>query len=1030
LPFFPSLLPKLVLLSLRHDNVRFFCSLVYLIIEINGLPSRFIAKYGQNNPELGQDPRRAMAMVCEFVPDLRALLSSTSLLIIALKTQALQCVMAITQMFPIWAWQQLATWAYTGFAPSEAMRLARTMSESIPPVLSTFDHNTIRKLTPLFGRYLHALVENHFDPELLEGDGEATGIVYGVYDKYIQSRKGFFTRGDGQNGITTEYNEADIHSHRSMVRDLRYYMDTQELKCPFCLAGHCDSGFANDLELNADTIYRMPTGLIDIAIIMGHTSVASSLLLLSMALRTQFSLTETFRLFSKEVIVSDDETLFETKDFSLLTPETSSCICQAKHLEELHHLIPKRFYPYLMIRFLCSPLLIPSYQDILRNSTLYVHPFVIATALDNQDLMHLFNTAGFDTLTSTEVHNYAVDPLTASVGAPSTIMLRTMFTLVRQRFKRLIMVLFNCARSVTSSVICTDELVFTSAIAHPLPIITHAYVKFPYEMFQVRPQENAKTMPLSSRLLMFAHSNIVDFMLYDLVSTAANGILKAYGVDEKYFLTNEFEITPGSRREDEPYPGDEDAEGRAEGQEQEEDDEEENARRREWYAEQKRFREEEDAEAQPDEKKREKSTPSFAMALRTSSPWILYSLLRCVHPAYDVHEGLRHVNENILTHPDITIYSNTPFVYNDNASIGSTAADPNPAVDELITPRNRDLLNAVAAINKFTTAVQLNAKATGDRLGTQWSLLYNRFPVGIRIDPALVTDEVPFAEVHPGVPDDDADENSYPHFNKEAVEEVVAEEQKRQEAEADGLMDELKTEMSPEEESRRMLEQRELLLTKLKFDRFEGRTSMQLRRSPYCSEPTTELDIHKIYDADGNPLSAFLQRGMLSTLPSTKYDKFKDKDGKTIPVSTVLLASMLHCLNSKMYGVPTGKENQLMTVPMIALAPRCNNVQAFGNIIAREDKTLFDIFMGYGSVISPDEQPESAASVPGHEPQALRDYMDQIIAENPEWGAHVHQTVDHNTQVLTSSLQNAFQSLSKAMGGEEEEQDDDDLGIF
>jgi hypothetical protein len=86
--------------------------------------------------------------------------------------------------------------------------------------------------------------------------------------------------------------------------------------------------------------------------------------------------------------------------------------------------------------------------------------------------------------------------------------------------------------------------------------------------------------------------------------------------------------------------------------------------------------------------------------------------------------------------------------------------------------------------------------------------------------------------------------------------------------------------------------------------------------------------------------------------------------------------------------------------------------------------------MGYGSVISPDEQPESAASVPGHEPQALRDYMDQIIAENPEWGAHVHQTVDHNTQVLTSSLQNAFQSLSKAMGGEEEEQDDDDLGIF
>eukprot|EP00461_Guttulinopsis_vulgaris_P001583 UN01583 len=165
-----------VLIAMQHDNVRFFTALLYMIIEINGLPARFVATFGDAKPELKQDPRRAMAMVCEFVPDLRALLSSQSLLIMALKNHSIQCVMALAHTFPIWCWQQLATWAYTGFSPSECMRLARTLSEAIPPVLSSFDENTIRKVTPIFGRYLNALIENRFDPEILEGDGEAAGI--------------------------------------------------------------------------------------------------------------------------------------------------------------------------------------------------------------------------------------------------------------------------------------------------------------------------------------------------------------------------------------------------------------------------------------------------------------------------------------------------------------------------------------------------------------------------------------------------------------------------------------------------------------------------------------------------------------------------------------------------------------------------------------------------------------------------------------------------------------------------------------
>eukprot|EP00461_Guttulinopsis_vulgaris_P003074 UN03075 len=208
-------------------------------------------------------------------------------------------------------------------------------------------------------------------------------------------------------------------------------------------------------------------------------------------------------------------------------------------------------------------------------------------------------------------------------------------------------------------------------------------------MFQVRPQEGAKTLPLSSRLLMFAHSNVIDFMLYDVVSAAANGIMRAYKIDEKYHLVNDFVVTPSSRREDIPYPGDdeedkkkEDEDNEDEDVEQDEDDEEEQLRRIEWYAEQKRLRDEEDAQIQPDPLKREVTTPSFALSLRTASPWILYSLLRCVHPAYDAHQSLLHVVENIITAPEVTIYSNTPFTFNDNSGIGSCGAEANALVDD------------------------------------------------------------------------------------------------------------------------------------------------------------------------------------------------------------------------------------------------------------------------------------------------------------------------------------------------------------
>lgn len=238
---------------------------------------------------------------------------------------------------------------------------------------------------------------------------------------------------------------------------------------------------------------------------------------------------------------------------------------------------------------------------------------------------------------------------------------------------------------------------------------------------------------------------------------------------------------------------------------------------------------------------------------------------------------------------------------------------------------------------------------------------------------------------------------------------------------------------SPEEQLQRQIEQREKLLSRLKFDRFELRDKMPFRRSPYCTDPVQELDINKITDSEGNPLSDFLQRGMLSTMPSRKYNKLTDSQGNIIPVHSVLLSAMLHCLNSKVYGVPTGKENQIMTVPMIALAPRCNNVEAFTNIVAREDKTVFDVFIGYASVISPDEQNQTAAMPPGHEPQALRDCLDDVIQQNPEWGAHIHQSVDHCTEVIVNSIQNAFKSLQEQMGegGEDGGDDfDDNLGIF
>lgn len=996
-----------ITIALRYDNVRFFCTLVYMIIEVNGLPARFASKYLDDGDK--QDPRRAMAMVCEFVPDLRALLSSSSLLIVALKQQSLQCVTALTQMFPIWCWQQLATWAYTGFSPAEVMRLARTMSESVSPVLSAFDAHTMRKLTPIFGCYLHALLENRFDSELLQDDGEALGIVYGTYDKYVQSRQGFYTRGDGAHGITTEYSEDNIHSQRTLIRDLRYYMETQELPCPFCLAGHSDCGADHGLELTPESIFRFPTGLMDIAVIMGHTSVASSLLLLSMALRSKFSLTETFRLFSKETILEED--LLETKDFGLLTPENARCIHTATSLDEIHTTLHKRYLPYLMTRFLVSPMLISSFQERLNNSVLYVHPFVTATCLDNQDFMHLISTAGFDTLTSTESHHYAVDPLVASIGSPTTVMLRTMFTLIRQRYKRLILVLFTCARSVSANILANDELVFCSAIAHPLPIITHAFVKFPYEMFQVRPQEGSKTLPLSARLLIFAHSNIIDYMLYDVVSAACNGILDAYGIKEELQLVNSYCVTPGVRRAEEPYPGDEERDGEGD-DEQEEDDEEETQARKEWYADQRRLLQEENERIEPDATRREKTTPSFALALRTASPWVLYCLLRCVHPGYDAHEAMHHILDHILTNE--TVYSSSPFVYNDNAAIGSSAQQPNPVVDDVITTRNRDLLNAVATINKMTAAVQLSAKATGDRLGTQWSMLYNRFPVGLTLDPLLINDETPFEQVHPNLAADDNE--PIPHINMDILKEIEDEEQSQQNAKLDGdLGDELASGLTPEEEAQRQLLQRERLLSRLKFDRFETREAMPPRRSPYGTAPTNKIDIDAIVDVDQTPLTNFLARGMLSTMPSRTYVDYKDDKGAPVSVATLLKCAMIHCLNAKIYGVPTEKKNQVMTVPMVALAPRCNNVPAFKTIVDTKDKTLFDVFMGYGSVLSPDEQPERTEKMPGHTPQELRDLLDQLTLDDPEWGAHVNQTIDHNTQVLSTSIKAAFDSLQREL---------------
>lgn len=1040
-----------VLLAMRHDNVRFFTALLYMIIEINGLPARFLAEFGQEKPELKNDPRGAMAMVCEFVPDLRALLSSTSLLIMALTQHAVQCVMALVHTFPIWCWQQLATWAYTGFSPSDCMRLARAMSEAIPPVLSTFDSNTIRKLTPIFGRYVNALLENKFDPEVLNGDGEALGVVYGVYDKYTQSRKGYFTRGDGANGLTTEYNEADIHTHRTLLRDMRHYIDGEH-KCPFCQAGHSDAGFEHSLECDPEFIFRLPTGLIDIAVIMGHTSVASALLLLSMALRSQFTLTETFRLFSKEVIIPedqrellagvddedevDDEDLFKTTNFSKLTPATSKCICHATDVNDLHSLIPKRYFPYLLIRFLCSPMLVPSFDPDLRNSMLYIHPFITASAVDNQDLLHLFSTAGFDTLTTTEVHNYAVDPLTASVGSPTTVMLRTMFTLIRQRFKRIIMILFNCARSVTSAILSTDELVFISAIANPLPIITHSFTKFPYEMFQVKPQEGAKTLPLSSRLLMFSHSNIIDYMLYKVVSTAANGVLSAFKVAEEYLLVDDYSVTPLSRREDVPFPGDDDEDGATNPEGQEEDDEETQMERIEWYAEQKRLRDEENEELQPDPLKREVTTPSMALALRTSSPWVLYALLRCLHPSYDAHGTLMHINEHIITAPELTIYSNSPFVFNDNAGIGSSSASPNAVVDDQIGTRNRDLLNAVATINKLTAAVQLHAKATGDRLGTQWSLLYNRFPVGLSVDPRFINDEVPLNEYDPKLNEEEEGREEVYHLNKEKMNELIDSEKKLMEDRQGGLFGD--EGISQEEEMKQQIESRYRMLNALKYDRFEQREPMPERRSPYCAHPTSELDVERIMDHDGTPLSAYLQRAMLSTMPSRKYDEMKDKEGNVIPVQTVLLSAMLHCLNAKVYGVPSGEDNKIMTVPMIALAPRCNNIPALKNILDRGDKVLFDVFAGYGSIINADEQDEQKAMIAqkmgshGHDPQSLRDALDELVQDDPEWGQYVNQTIDHNTRVLGESLQGALRQFQQAMGiqGGQPEEDDTSLDIF
>eukprot|EP00461_Guttulinopsis_vulgaris_P003546 UN03547 len=47
----------------------------------------------------------------------------------------------------------------------------------------------------------------------------------------------------------------------------------------------------------------------------------------------------------------------------------------------------------------------------------------------------------------------------------------------------------------------------------------------------------------------------------------------------------------------------------------------------------------------------------------------------------------------------------------------------------------------------------------------------------------------------------------------------------------------------------------------------------------------------------------------------------------------------------------------------------------------------------------------------------MREFLDDLHQEDPEWGAHVDQTIQHATDVLGKSLHDALQQFQQAMGG-------------